>query len=173
MLYGNVPNSYAIPALAYGHQHEQDAREAYIRWKGENGTVVTVKESGLCVMANGYLGCSPDGIIFDHDVQEQGILEIKCPSTAAQVPLRDLSKRNSQFCSKLTVDGALTLKRSYAYFYQVQGNMGVTGLKWCDFVLWAPSEIFVERILFDQVLWDICRRNFAISFHTGFCQRCY
>ena len=32
--------------------------------------------------------------------------------------------------------------------------MGVTGLRWCDFVLWSPLEVSVERISFDEKLWD-------------------
>jgi len=48
-------------------------------------------------------------------------------------------------------DGSLQLKRSHQYFYQVQAQLFVTHLLWCDFVVWAPSEdIYLERIYYDQ-----------------------
>ena len=43
------------------------------------------------------------------------------------------------------------MKTNHQYFYQVQKQLFVTRLQWCDFVLWAPNEdVFVERILYDQ-----------------------
>ena len=31
--------------------------------------------------------------------------------------------------------------------------MAILGLKWCDFVLWSPADIFVQRIAFEEKLW--------------------
>ena len=44
----------------------------------------------------------------------------------------------------------LRLKRKHQYFYQVQTQLFVTRLLWCDFVIWTPNEICVERIYYDQ-----------------------
>ena len=103
-------------------------------------------------MSNGYLGCSRDGIVYDTSIGEQGILEIKRPSSAAETSLEEVASVSSHFCAKF-VDGKLYLKKSHLYHFQVQGNMGITKLKLCDFVLWAPSGISVERIFFDEELW--------------------
>ena len=147
----------ALPALAYDREHEEDARDAYVLWQAEQGRAVTVRSVGLHIMANGFLGCSPDGIIHDASLGSaegaHGILEIKCPSSAAEVPLSEVAKK-PHFCAKIDASGRIQLKRSYHYYYQVQGNMGVTGLRWCDFVLWSPLELSVERITFDEKLWD-------------------
>ena len=51
--------------------------------------------------------------------------------------------------------GEVRLKRSHRYYTQVQGQLGVTGLTWCDFVIWAgPGRMFIERIDFDPVFWE-------------------
>ena len=34
--------------------------------------------------------------------------------------------------------------------------MAVTGMNWCDFVVWTPENISVECIVFDDHLWKAC-----------------
>ncbi len=104
-------------------------------------------------MENGVLGCSADGLVYEASSGEQGVLEIKCPFSAADAPLLEVAAKSSHFCAKPTANGELVLKKSHAYYYQIQGNMAILGLKWCDFVLWSPADIFVERIAFDKKLW--------------------
>ena len=41
------------------------------------------------------------------------------------------------------------------YFYQVQTQLHVTGLHWCDFCVWSPiGEPFVQRIEYDKEFMD-------------------
>ena len=74
-----------------------------------------------------FLGASPDGIIeyTDDGKKMKGVLEIKCTT------------------------GHLKLKHNHKY-YQVQGQLALTGLEWCDFVIWNLGGISVERIYFDE-----------------------
>jgi len=44
----------------------------------------------------------------------------------------------------------LQLKRNHQYFYQIQAQLFVTRLLWCDFVIWMPIEIYVGRSYYDQ-----------------------
>ena len=46
--------------------------------------------------------------------------------------------------------------------------MAVTGLKWCDFVVWTPEDLFIERIPFDQSLWT----NFMLPKLNAFFAQC-
>ena len=41
------------------------------------------------------------------------------------------------------------LKSSHRYYYQVQGQLGITGSKWCDFITYTFKGIVIERIAFD------------------------
>ena len=44
-------------------------------------------------------------------------------------------------------------KRKHDYYCQVQSQMAIFGLSWCDFVVYTNKGIFVERIVFEKDLW--------------------
>lgn len=68
--------------------------------------------------------------------------------------------------SCLTVnEGNVVLKKDHAYYYQVQLQMKVTNLPFCDFVIWPPNKIFVERIFFNEDFWA-CEYPKAKEFHV-------
>ena len=46
-------------------------------------------------------------------------------------------------------DNFPTLKRNHKYYFQVQGQMGITGAKWCDFVTYTFKGMVIQRIYFD------------------------
>jgi len=47
----------------------------------------------------------------------------------------------------------LKLKATHAYYFQIQLQLAITGLKWCDFVLWSPiGKPNIERICRDDQL---------------------
>jgi len=54
------------------------------------------------------------------------------------------------------VEGKVTLKRNHAYFFQVQGQLAISGRKWCDFVVWTCKGISVERIFADETFFQEC-----------------
>ena len=45
------------------------------------------------------------------------------------------------------------LKRTHAYYAQVQGQMGCTGAQWCDFLVYTKKGMSIERIAFDRGSW--------------------
>ena len=82
-------------------------------------------------------------------------MEIKCPYAAAKEGLDPFSAAATlkTFFCKAGVAGNLKLKRRHEYFYQVQGTMAITRRSWCDFVVWSPKGMSVERIKFEVDLW--------------------
>ena len=38
------------------------------------------------------------------------------------------------------------LKRDHAYYAQLQGQMGVSGAKWCDFIVYTSKGMYVHLI---------------------------
>ena len=68
----------------------------------------------------------------------------------------DIITENKQFYLKQT-DNGIKLKENHIYYYQVQGLMGITGLKWCDFWVWTGVDFFQQRIMFDETLWNNMR----------------
>ena len=51
-------------------------------------------------------------------------------------------------------DNKCRLKRDHAYYAQVQGQMGITGAKWCEFIVYDSKGPCVERIAFDTIFWQ-------------------
>ena len=43
-------------------------------------------------------------------------------------------------------DGQLSLKKNDNYYYQIQIQLAVTGLEWCDFFVWAENDSHPETV---------------------------
>lgn len=102
--------SFTSAAMQWGTDNEPVARLAYSLQSGN-----AVEETGFWVDDDIGAGASPDGF-----VGKDGLIEIKCPNTATHIE---------------------TLARKevpYQYKAQVQGQMWITGRKWCDFVSFDP-----------------------------------
>ncbi len=97
-------------AMRWGTETEPQARAMY-----ELKNDVEVKEVAF-VELNEFVGVSPDGLVGN-----DGLLEIKCPNTETQI--------------KRFLDNTGLPKD---YESQVQGQLWVTGRKWCDFVSFDP-----------------------------------
>lgn len=98
-------------AIQWGHENEENSRACY-QWRTGNN----IATFGF-VSLNEDVGGSPDGVIADQD----GIIEIKCPWTQKE-HIRTLATREVP----------------KKYIPQVQGNLWVTGRKFCDFVSYDP-----------------------------------
>ena len=90
---------------------------------------------------------SPDELVSCFCCGE-GLLEIKCPySTLDEDPT---SVQQTNFVWNL-VQGGLKLVRSNNYYYQIQGQLTICKLSYCDFVCWTPKGIHIKRIERDDV----------------------
>jgi putative phage-type endonuclease len=120
-LTGESPESFKSDWMDRGHELEPFAREAY-----ENYSFDTIQNGGFFEM-NEWTGASPDGLIG-----EDGQIEIKCPAYST------------------FIDYLINQKLPSEYLYQVQGQLFVTGRKWCDFVAYHPKlPLVVVRVLPD------------------------
>ena len=121
--------SFTNAAMQHGTETEPLARAAY-----EALEDVLVDEVGFVPHPSIEMaGASPDGLVND-----DGLLEIKCPNTATHI----------ETLLSQTVPGK--------YNTQMQFQMACTGRKWCDFVSFdnrLPTELqlFVKRVPRDDV----------------------
>lgn len=98
------------------------------------------------------LGASPDGKVIDSGCTEQyGLVEVKCPATKFNVTPLDACSDPGFFLEKINENP--TLKRNHNYYAQVQGQLGITQLPWCDFVVYTSKGISIERIPFEDQYW--------------------
>lgn len=109
-LTGEPTPSYCSPAMQWGIDTEDHARAAY-----QIHALVTVKECGFVEHPTLFAGASPDGLIGD-----DGMLEIKCPGSAAH--------------GEFLLNGRVPDK----YHKQMQFQMACSGRAWCDFVSFDP-----------------------------------
>ena len=129
---------------------------------------VILFNSGLVVSMDApFLGASPDSKVIDAGCEDPyGLVEIKCPQTKFHViPLEACSDR-TYFCEE--VNGKPKLKENHQYYYQVQGQLGVTGVNWCDFVIYTNVGMIIQRISFNQQFWDTIKGKLQAYFFDRF-----
>ncbi|KAK7477395.1 hypothetical protein BaRGS_00031371 [Batillaria attramentaria] len=139
----------------WGRDHEPAARRQYQnRMKQGLHSELSVQKCGLLVSEDvPYLATSPDGLVHcTHCSPAQGLVEVKCPSSYRNVTPEEASRDKNFFCALVGDD--VCLKKDHNYYYQVQGQMGISGRSWCDFVVWTLKGMSVERIPFDEGLWQ-------------------
>ncbi|CAN8019815.1 unnamed protein product [Ixodes persulcatus] len=138
------------PAMQYGRDNEPKAIERLETDKGVN-----VKKCGLFVDREyPYLAATPDGL-----VGEDTVVEVKCPENSKDLtPLEGVQKKKIAFCEEVEIGGAKTgaiaLKKSSNHWYQVQGQLHITGRTNCLFVVWTRKDISVEIITRDDEFWN-------------------
>lgn len=123
-LTGTPAESYTNAAMQHGTETEPEARAAYEFYQG-----VTVQEIAFVPHPKiDQAGCSPDGLVDD-----DGLVEIKCPNTATHLE---------------TLLGQAVPSK---YEAQMQFQMACTGRQWCDFVSYDPRmpenmRLFIKRV---------------------------
>lgn len=104
------PENFTSKAIEWGTDTEPVARLNYSLI-----TANDVEETGLWLHEDIPCGASPDGFVGD-----DGLIEIKCPNTATHLDTLVIKQVPRQ------------------YEAQVQGQLWITGRKWCDFVSYDP-----------------------------------
>ena len=162
-------HAFSTQDTAYGIENEDKARADYCKCM-EN----TCKIQGFKVLKTGLwinklwpeIGCSPDGLVFDPDEENKyGLLEIKCPKLFRKVAPSELYSAievkkglnnelySACFSRPTSENSTLELKTHHAYYFQIQLQLAITGLEWCDFALWSSlGKPNIERIRRDEQL---------------------
>lgn len=123
-LAGEPADKFTNAAMQWGTDMEPQARAAY-----EFRTDAEVTQVGFVLHPSiDQAGCSPDGLI-----DEDGLIEIKCPNTATHL--------------ETLLGQAVPAK----YETQMQFQMACTGRQWCDFVSYDPRmpesmRMFIKRV---------------------------
>ena len=150
-------------AMKWGKNNEDRARQMYIKDRADSGEIMSVRETGLTLCPSmPYLGASADDFITCHSVDTCccGVLEIKCPYSIHGNYVMELSpqeiaeKYGDKFCLAKGSDNQLHLKTSHPYYAQIQGEMAIINVEWCDFVVFSGDKIFIDRIWFDLDYWS-------------------
>jgi len=121
--------TYTNEIMQRGIDLEPEARKAY-----ESIYNIEVDQIGFITphfRFEDWIGISPDGIMFN------GLLEIKCPLRKTHLSYIKANKLPNE------------------YKWQVQGQLFVTSLKWCDFMSYYPDmKPFIIRVLPDKEMHE-------------------
>ena len=99
------------------------------------------------------LAATPDRKVIDFGCSQPfRILEVKCPSTKSYVTALNACA-SPKFCCEHEGEQR-RLKTNHECYAQVQGQLGITGASWCDFVVYTFKGMSIQRITFDQQFWD-------------------
>ena len=77
---------------------------------------------------------------------------MKCPFTLRNLTPEEACVDPNIFCH--LVNDKPELKKDHSSYYQVQGQLGITGLQWCDFVILFQKGLIRKRIKFDKLFWN-------------------
>jgi hypothetical protein len=129
-------------AICHGIQYEPRALSKF-----EDISQLKTHKAGLFVsVTHPYLGATPDAII-----DSEHIVEVKCPYSGRHSMISP-----GKFFPYLSYNSehTITLKTTHNYYNQVQGQLLVTKRKFCYFVVYTFSDLFVEKIAIDE---DYCQ----------------
>ncbi|XP_064457136.1 uncharacterized protein LOC135367975 [Ornithodoros turicata] len=139
--------SHSTKYMRIGQENENPALQRY-----KQARSVDVFPVGLCVNPGiPDLGASPDGLVYERDTGDYGLVEVK---TLAKAKDSNLQTTDAIACSMALFLKDGKLKHTHKYYYQIQGQLALSGLLWCDLVVDSGSGApFVQRIPFNQELW--------------------
>lgn len=149
MLWGTFQGN---DATQWGNQHEDTACAMYEAFMRQTYPDFTVSHTGLQVIADfPFIGVSPDGLCsYWDDATNQRVhflLEIKCPY---------------RWKSDCFYFGHVPIY----YYDQIQGIMGFLGLQFCDFVVWTPAGMEINRVRFDPDYFQTVLRPALLTWYT-------
>ena len=128
------PTKFSSDATNHGIKYEPTAVENYVK---DYKVAEKVEECGLFILeSHPFIAGSPDRLLG-----EDGIIEIKCPYSTRD---KEVHPDNQPYLV-FSEDGELKLKETDKYYYQVQGQLLVTGRAFCDFVVYTFKDL--KRII--------------------------
>ena len=175
-LFKTLKGEYSLhgkDAIMWGQMHELTAIQAC---KDETGN--TVAPTGLILFPCGYLGCSPDGMIFAKGASPRGpgILEVKCPfkhcnKRIKEILLEELKGKESTKGFYLTTKEELD--RDHIYWHQVQGEIAAADVQWADFVVWTLEETKFVHVKKDPYWKEVHLPKLKQFYLNELMPRCY
>ncbi|KAH7979717.1 hypothetical protein HPB49_010687 [Dermacentor silvarum] len=125
-------SKFSSPATNWGLRKEDIARNQYVAEASSQHKEFVCNKSGLHISSHEpHMAASPDGLISCACCQD-GVLEIKCPYSAACV--KDVVTQKSGCLEVAASDNTLKLKRQHAYYTQIQMQLFVCQRSYCDFL---------------------------------------
>lgn len=143
--------SFKTNATEYGKNMEKVAIRLYIDNIKSQHKKFVYSECGLFISKDApYIAASPDGKI-QCDCCGTGLVEVKCSFTHQNKTPLEVSNESNYFL--YNDNGTVRLKKDKSWYIQIQTQLGVSNLQFCDFVFYTQKGLCIERILFDEDMY--------------------
>ena len=140
---------FTTAATKHGISMEAHAKLAYSKHQKRCHKRFVSSNCGLKILfETQFIAASPD-LLVSCACHGDGLCEIKCPYS-----IRETSPSADNLPYLHSVNGDVKLRTNSNYFFQIQGQMGVTGRKYCDFFVYTGHGYHCERIAFDDEVWE-------------------
>lgn len=153
ILYGNDLGN--VPSIKHGRQNEHTALREL-----EQELNVIIEECGLFIDNEfSFLGATPDGKC------NIGIVEVKCPSSAYNLdPEEAVKQKKIDFW--VYRSNAFIVNKKSKWYYQVQGQLRVTGQDMCVFAVWTGvGKLKYEFVKRDDQFWKENMEGHLVKFY--------
>lgn len=139
--------------LKYGTENEKKAIEKYEQLFQH----YTVYKCGLVINPGvPCLATSPDGLVFNSTLNEYHLLEIKTLVKGGlfqKLNVLNCIKNGLAPFLKIQDGHTIILDENHTFYYQIQGQMALTGLHKCDLLVDSGNDLFIQTVCFNKELW--------------------
>ena len=118
---------------------------------------LVLKQSGLFMSPNEpWIAASPDFIAELYPSKQKWLIEVKsfvpCPNVTTFQEL--LQFRGASYMPYYyDTEGIIHARSNHKFYYQIQCQMYVTGLPYCDLLFYYKDNVACVRVKFDHDLW--------------------
>lgn len=103
-----------------------------------------------------WLGALPGGLVYDpKETPSFGLVHFKFTGFRSFIECKFL----------FYPDGILQLKSTNSHYWQIQGEMMVTGTEWCDLLVFSREDMLVQRIYRDDATINVMKRKLDDFFY--------
>ena len=150
----NVPEP-----LEWGHRKEISAAKLYFKKLNHKHCDLLLKESGLVVNPLWpFLGASPDRVQYCK-CHPKTLMEIK-----GLFSKRNLLPAVAAADKLIKTTNGYQLKVETTWYYQIQGQMAITGVKHTALVIYTNKGILIIPVEFDPVFWLTILKKLQLFF---------
>ena len=153
--YTNKTQTKVPLPIRWGIKNEEKAIDLYLKQFSSTHSDVEFRKTGLYIHPNfGYLRASPDGLL-SCSCHGERLVEVKCPYAYRDKNLSEMFADNAIEYMDITMEQPLKKGHTRGYFEQVTGQMAVTGIQMCDFVMYSKKGIISLPVTFDKYYWEM------------------
>ncbi len=159
----NPRNLDNIPCINYQIKNRKNALPKYMRETMSDHEDYAYNECGLIINPRlPYFVGSPDGIV-SCSCHGKGCVVIKCLKIfESRGSFEVLAAKPNNILNQ--TGNTYELERDHELFYQVQLQINLISLNYCDVVFWSPRDILIIRVDSDIDFWESAM-NKALMFH--------